>query len=163
MFSALIFTPCTQAARPSQAHCDDTGDGVQLRGGAHHQPCTSGTTLYDSTTGHACMHAVNYKIYSGHGDSDQPGGTAGTHTGYMDEDTTLAATGEYQYDLAQASSASRCPPAMDTPYLGTAHGSASRSSRQHRAPGRQDAPVASLESRILKYSTRVLSSRDPST
>ena len=109
------------------------------------------------------MHAVNYKIYSGHGDSGQPGGTAGVDTGYMDKGTTRAATGEYQYDLAQASSASRCPPAMDTPYLGAAHGSASRSSRQHRAPGRQDAPVASLESRILEYSTRVLSSRDPGT
>ena len=109
------------------------------------------------------MHAVNYKIYSGHGDSDQPGGTAGTHTGYMDEDTTLAATGEYQYDLAQASSASIRPPSIGTSYEGTAHGSASRSSGQHRAPGRQDVPVASLESRILEYSTRVLSSRDSST
>ena len=81
----------------------------------------------------------------------------------MDEDTTLAATGEYQYDLAQASSASIRPPSIDTPYLGTALGSASRSSGQHRAPGRQGAPVASLESRILEYSTRVLSSRDSST
>ena len=113
------------------------------------------------------MHAVNYKIYSGHGDSGQPGGTAGADTGYVDKGTTRAATGEYRYDLgydlAPASSASTCPPSIDTPYLRADRDSASRSLGQHRAPDRQGVPVASLESRILEYSTRILSSRDYST
>ena len=109
------------------------------------------------------MHAGNYKIYSGHGDSGLPGGTADTRTGYLVKDCTLAATGEYQYDLAQASSTTRRPDYMDSTYLGTPLGPASRSPGQLRAPGGQGDPAASLEARISEYRTRLLSSRDPGT
>ena len=63
----VLFTLGVTVDEPATATTPATAS--QLRGGAHHQPCTSGTTLYRSTTGHAYMHAVNYKIYSGHGDS----------------------------------------------------------------------------------------------
>ena len=111
------------------------------------------------------MHAVNYKIYSGHGGSGLPGGTAGTPTGYMAKVPTLATTGEYsnQYNLAQAREASGSPDYTDSTYLGTPLAPASRSPGQLRAPGHRDIPVASLESRIWNYSTRIQSSSDPGT
>ena len=104
--------------------------------------CLLWTTSPRSTLVHAPMHAVNYKIYSGHGDTGLPDGTAGTHPGYM-------ATGGYQYDLAeassdseassynlvQASSTGRSSNYIGSSYLGTPLASASRSSGQLRAPG----------------------------
>ena len=101
-----------------------------------------------STNGQASMPAGNYKIYSGHGDTGLPDGTAGTHPGYM-------ATGGYQYNLVQAREASRSPDYIDSSYLGTPLAPASRSPGQLRAPGHQGIPVASLESRIWDYSTTV--------
>ena len=120
---------------------------------SHHQPCTSGTT---STHGQAGMPAGNYKIYSGKRDTGRPGGTAGTHPGYM-------ATGGYQYNLVQTREASRSLDYIDSSYLGTPLASASRSPGQLRAPGHQGIPVASLESRIWNYSTRIQSSSDSGT
>ena len=110
------------------------------------------------------MPAGNYKIYSGKRDTGLPGGTAGTHPGYM-------ATGGYQYDLAeassynlvQASSAVRSSDYIDSSYLGTPLAPASRSPGQLRAPGRQGDSGASLESRISEYRTRSRSSRDSGT
>ena len=108
---------------------------------------------------------VNYKIYSGHGDSGLPGGTAGTPTGYLAKVPTLATTGEYnnQYNLVPAREATSSPDYTDSTYLGTPLGPASRSPGQLRAPGGQGDSAASLESRIWNYSTRILSSRDPGT
>ena len=109
------------------------------------------------------MHAVNYKIYSGHGDTGLPDNTAGTHPGYMAKVRTLASTGGYQYNLAQASPAGRSEDYIDSSYLGTPLAPASRSPGQLRAPGGQGDSAASLESRISEYHTRILSSRDPGT
>ena len=53
------------------------------------------------------MPAANYKIYSGHGDTGLPDSAAGTHPGYLAKVRTLASTGGYEYNLAQASSAAR--------------------------------------------------------
>ena len=102
------------------------------------------------------MPAGNYKIYSGHGDTGLPGGTAGTHLEYM-------ATGGYQHNLVQTREASRSLDYIDSGYLGTPLAPASRSPGQLRAPGHQDIPVASLESRIWDYSTRIRSSSDSGT
>lgn len=93
------------------------------------------------------MPAANYKIYSGHGDTGLPDSTAGTHPGYMAKVRTLASTGGYQYNLAQASSAVRSLDYIDSSYLGTPLAPASRSPGQLRAPGGQGDSGASLESK----------------
>ena len=147
----VMFTLGVTDDAPATATAPATAS--QLRGGAHHQPCTSGTT---STHGQAGMPAGNYKIYSGHGNTGLPGGTAGTHPGYM-------STGGYQYNLVQTREASRSLDYIDSSYLGTPRASASRSPGQLQAPGHQGIPVASLESRIWNYSTRIQSSRDSGT
>ena len=83
-----------------------------------------GYYIYTWAGMHAC---VNYEIYSGHGDTGLPDSTAGTHPGYMAKVRTLASTGGYQYNLAQASSAARSPDYTDSSYLGTPLAPASRS------------------------------------